>query len=109
MSTDRVSHFVSELCHMPRLGGKCVQTGKDDWEIRDIARWTEAQSTALRGRFPAIEASIVSDRQSLSGFAVRLHRQRMSQGWAHLLVTFAMVASLAAITRVVARMELVGV
>ena len=82
---------------MDRFGGRCVRLDGTSWELYDIQQWTEDQSNRLRGRFPSIEARIVANRKSLSGFSVLLNLQRVSQAWASLLVTAVLVAANAAL------------
>ena len=96
-NNDRITPFVQELCQMDRFGGRCVRLDSTSWELYDIQQWTEDQSNRLRGRFPSIEARIIANRKSLSGFSVLLTLQRVSQAWASLLVTAVLVAANAAL------------
>ena len=94
--TDRVLPFIRELCCMDRFGGRCTRLDYETWEINDIAQWTETHTAGLRRRFPSIEARVVSNHKSLSGFSIMLHQQRASHAWVSLLVTAALTASIAA-------------
>ena len=94
---DKVTPFVQELCQMDRFGGRCVRLDNASWELHDVQQWTEDQSTRLRNRFPSIEARVIANRKSLSGFSITLHQQRVSQAWATLLVTAVIVAANAAL------------
>ena len=51
----------------------------------------------MRGMVESIEARIIANRKSLSGFSVLLTIQRVSQAWASLLVTAVLVAANAAL------------
>lgn len=93
---DRVSPFVHDLCAMDRRGGRCKRLDPCTWEVHDIAEWTDAQATRLRHRFPSLEAHIVSNRSSLSGFSLTLRQQQVSHAWASLLVAAILIATVAA-------------
>ena len=96
-SNDKVSPFIHELCQMDRFGGRCVRLDNTSWELHDVQQWTEDQSNRLRSRFPSIEARVIANRKSLSGFSILLSLQRVSQAWAALLVTAVIVAANAAL------------
>jgi hypothetical protein len=92
MASDKLTPFVQELCQMDRFGGRCVRLDSAAWEVHDVQQWTEEQAVRLRGRFPSIEARVVANRKSLSGFSILLTQQRVSQAWTSLLVTAVLVA-----------------
>lgn len=94
---DKVTPFVQTLCQMERFGGRCTRIDHGTWEIVDISRWTEEQNLKLRSQFPSIEATVVTNRKSLSGFAVMLRKQHSSHVWLSLLLASAIVACNAAI------------
>ena len=96
-ATDKVTPFIQELCCMDRFGGRCVRLDHTTWEVHDVQQWTEEQCARLRQRFPSIEARVVANRKSLSGFSILFTMQRVSQAWASLLVTAVMVAASAAL------------
>ena len=82
---------------MDRFGGRCVRLDNTSWELHDVQQWTEDQSNRLRSRFPSIEARVIANRKSLSGFSILLSLQRVSQAWAALLITAVIVAANAAL------------
>jgi len=96
-TADKVTPFIQELCRMDRFGGRCVRLDHATWEVHDVHQWTEEQCARLRHRFPSIEAKVVANRKSLSGFSILFTMQRVSQAWASLLVTAMMVAASAAL------------
>jgi len=102
---DKVTPFVQELCQMDRFGGRCVRLDATSWELHDVQQWTEDQSLRLRGRFPSIEARVIANRRSLSGFSILLSLQRVSQAWAALLVTAVIVAANAALAVTIVSMR----
>lgn len=93
MTLDKVTPFIRDLCQMDRFGGRCVRLDASSWEIHDIQQWTEDQSNRLRQRFPSIEARVIANRKSLSGFSILLTLQRVSQAWASLLATAIIIAA----------------
>ena len=94
---DRLTPFLQDLCQMDRFGGRCVRLDPASWEVHDVQQWTEEQSGRLRSRFPSVEARVVANRKSLSGFSILLTMQRVSQAWASLLVTAVIIAANAAL------------
>ena len=90
---------------MDRFGGRCVRLDGTSWELHDVQQWTEDQSTRLRSQFPSIEARVVANRKSLSGFSILLNIQRVSQAWAALLVTAVIVAANAALAVTIIKMR----
>ena len=105
MTNDKVTPFIQPLCQMDRFSGRCIRLDSSTWEVHDVQQWTEDQSTRLRCQFPSIEARIVTNRKSLSGFSVLLTLQRVSQAWAALLVTAIIVAANAALAASVINMR----
>jgi hypothetical protein len=91
---DPVSIFIHDLCHTERFGGRCIRMSDHTWEILDIERWTEDRQEALRGKFPRITSSIITNRKSLSGFSIVLSMQRISHVWLSLL-TCAIIMTIA--------------
>ena len=100
--TDKVAPFIQAICHTDRFGGRCVRLDHGSWEVLDVQQWTEEQTAALQSRFPSLSVKIVANRKSLSGFSVSLQAQTVSHVWSSLLVCAIMVASNAAVARVVA-------
>jgi hypothetical protein len=98
---DKVTPFMHELCQMDRFGGRCTRLDRDSWVATDVQQWTDDQATALRGRFPSINARIVANRNSLSGFSIALRVERASVVWTSLLVCAVLVAAGAAIARAI--------
>ena len=90
---DRVSPFVRDLCHMDRVGGRCIRVDASSWELLDVQQWTEDHTTALRRRFPSLTTRIVTNRKSLSGFSILVQAQKATHIWISLLVCAAMIAS----------------
>ncbi len=102
MADDKVTPFMHELCQMDRFGGRCTRLNRDAWEAMDVQQWTDDQATALRRRFPSINARVVSNRNSLSGFSIALRVERASAVWTSLLVCAVIMATGAAIAKALA-------
>ncbi len=97
--TDRVAPFLHDLCSMDRLGGRCARLDDSTWELNDVAQWSDAQACRLRARFPALEATIMANRRSLSGFTVVLQRRRAPHAWVSLLAAGVLIAVHAAVVK----------
>ncbi len=97
MTSDKLTPFIQELCQMERFGGRCIRLDNATWEVHDVQQWTEEQCAQLRHRFPSVEARVVANRKSLSGFSILFTMQRVSHAWASLLVTAVIVATSAAL------------
>ena len=95
--SDCVASFLQEICNTDRYGGRAVRLGNGRWDLYDVGQWTEAQTEALKSRFPSIECRVVSSRQSLSGFCVVLRKHRVQHVWASVLVCAVMVTVLVAV------------
>jgi len=99
MSSDKITAFLHELCHMDRYGGRCIRLDNDTWQILDVSRWTEEQAQALRARYPSLSARVVANRASLSGFSVTVRLSRVSAVWTSVMVTAMLIATVAAVAR----------
>ena len=95
--SDTVASFLQEICNTDRYGGRAVRLGNGLWELYDVGQWTEAQTEALKCKFPSIECRVLANRQSLSGFCVQLRRHRVQHVWASVLVCGVMVTVLVAV------------
>ena len=95
--SDPVSAFLQEICNTDRYGGRALRLSNGMWELYDVGQWTEAQTDALKSRFPSIECKVLANRQSLSGFCVQLRRHRVQHVWASVLVCVVMVTVLVAV------------
>ena len=92
-----MAYFLQEICNTDRYGGRAVRVSNGLWELYDVGQWTEAQTDALKARFPSIECRVFTSRQSLSGFCVQLRRHRVHHVWASVLVCVVMVTVLVAV------------
>jgi len=99
--TDKVTPFIQTVCQTDRFGGRCVRVDHGSWEVLDVHQWTEDQTASLQSRFPSLSVKITANRRSLSGFSVLLHVQSVSHVWSSLLMCAVIVATNAAVARVI--------
>jgi len=92
---NHVITLVRAGCRVESRGGRFQLLSLRECIVHDVATFPDALWTSLKAQYPRLEIEIVGDRESLSGFHVRMclstsHRSRI-------LLTLAVVACLAAV------------
>jgi len=92
---DRIIGIVRVGCRVESRGGRFQLQSLNECVVHDVPTFPDALWTNLKAQYPRLEIEVVGDRESLSGFHVRMrlntsHRRRI-------MLTLAVAAGLSAI------------
>lgn len=70
---DPLRALVLRLANVDRVGGRALIVDRQTLHLYDCAHWSCSCSDTVQSRFPEVQISVRSCRQSLTGFIVVFH------------------------------------
>jgi hypothetical protein len=80
---DTLQSWLLKMIDSDRYGGRTMRTDEQTVVLYDCGVWTDAQSQAVRSKYPECDIAVTQSQGSLSGFIVvfKLHRDRSLYKW----------------------------